>query len=86
MIEYDGAYWHSVHAKCSSTSEKSRDLLVGGCVVVRLREDDVPSLAIDHPRYREMRVHSTVPRPRKVMVDIHAWLRGLRISRATIRG
>ncbi|KXF53749.1 hypothetical protein AXA44_43520 [Rhodococcus sp. SC4] len=60
---------------------KSSDLLAAGCVVARLREDDLPSLAIDHPHYREVRVHSTVPRPRKVMEDIHNWLRELRPGR-----
>ncbi|RZL75211.1 MAG: hypothetical protein EOP32_31935 [Rhodococcus sp. (in: high G+C Gram-positive bacteria)] len=86
VIEYDGAYWHSADAKVLVDQRKSRDLLAAGCVVVRLREDDLPSVAIDHRRYREVRVHSTVPRPRKVMEDIHDWLRGLRLRRATIRG
>ena len=81
VIEYDGAYWHSADAKVLVDQRKSRDLLAAGCVVVRLREDDLPSLAIDHPRYREVRVHSTMPRPRKVIADIHDWVRGLKSHR-----
>ena len=45
-----------------------------GFVVVRLREDDLPPLAIDHPRYLELRVYSAAPRPRAVMEEIRDWL------------
>ena len=53
------------------------DLLAAGWVVVRLREDNLPPLAIDNPRYREIRVHSAVPRPRTVMEEIRDWVAGL---------
>ena len=42
--------------------------------MVRLREDDLPPLAIDHPRYRELRVYSAAPRPHAVMEEIRDWL------------
>jgi len=44
---------------------------------VRLREDDLPALEIDHPRYREVRVHSSVARPGPVMEDIRDWVTDL---------
>ena len=56
---------------------KSEDLLTTGCVVVRLREDDLPPLAINHPRYRELRVYSAAPRPHAVMEEVRDWLAGL---------
>ena len=77
VIEYDGAYWHRAPAKVLVDERKSRDLLAAGCLVVRLREDDLPALGIDHPRYREVRVHSTVARSGPVMEDIHDWVMGL---------
>ena len=74
VIEYDGAYWHSAAAKVIVDERKSLDLLAAGCVVVRLREDNLPPLAIDNPRYREIQVHSTVPRPHTVMEEVRDWL------------
>jgi hypothetical protein len=56
VIEYDGAYWHSAAAKVLVDERKSLDLLSAGCLVVRLREDNLPPLAIENPRYREIRV------------------------------
>lgn len=77
VIEYDGAYWHASPEKIVTDERKTRDLLAAGYVVVRLREDDLPPLAIAHPRYRELRVYSTAPRPRAVMEEIRDWVRGL---------
>jgi hypothetical protein len=74
VIEYDGAYWHGAPAKILIDERKSQDLLAAGYLVVRLREDGLPGLAIDHPRYREVRVYSTAPRPRRVMEEIQAWM------------
>ncbi|MFZ2527493.1 MAG: zinc-ribbon domain-containing protein [Rhodococcus sp. (in: high G+C Gram-positive bacteria)] len=77
VIEYDGAYWHRADAKILVDQRKSLDLLAAGCMVVRLREDDLPSLGIEHPRYLEIRVHSTAPRPRMVTDGIHDWVNAL---------
>ena len=77
VIEYDGAYWHSAEAKLLVDGRKSLDLLAAGCVVVRLREDNLPSLAIDSPRYREIQVRSTVSPSRTVMEEIRDWVAGL---------
>lgn len=74
VIEYDGAYWHRADAKVQVDVSKSRDLLAAGYYVARLREDDLPSLGIEHPRYQEFRVYAIAPRPREVMEDIRSWL------------
>lgn len=74
VIEYDGAYWHRAEAKILVDQRKSEDLLAAGYAVVRLREDDLPVLGIEHPRYREIRVYSAAPRPDKVLGDIHDWV------------
>ena len=77
VIEYDGAYWHASPEQMVVDERKTRDLLAAGYVVARLREDDLPPLAIDHSRYRELRVYSTAPRPRAVMEEIRDWVRRL---------
>lgn len=74
VIEYDGAYWHSAPAKVLIDERKSRDLLAAGYAVVRLREDDLPELGIDHPLYREIRVLSHLPRPDAVMTTVRSWV------------
>ncbi len=77
VIEYDGAYWHAAEAKRLVDERKSQDLLAAGHLLVRLREDDLPPLFIDHPRYREIRVYSTAPRPHAVMNHIRDWIEQL---------
>ena len=76
-IEYDGAYWHRAPAKVLVDERKSLDLLAAGFAVVRLREDDLPSLGIDHPLYREVRVYSTAPRAAAIMAEVHEWASSL---------
>jgi hypothetical protein len=77
VMEYDGAYWHSAPAKVVTDVRKTTDLLEAGHLVVRLREDDLPPLGIDHPHYNEVRVYSTAPNPGKAMDEIAEWLDGL---------
>ncbi|RSN39295.1 lysine biosynthesis protein LysW [Amycolatopsis sp. WAC 04197] len=72
VIEYDGAYWHA--DKSEVDERKSRDFLDAGYPVVRLREDGLPPLPVNHPEYREFGVLSTAPRPAEVMQKIQAWL------------
>lgn len=74
VIEYDGEYWHKAPAKVMVDERKSRDLLAAGYAVVRLRENDLPALSVTDPRYCEIRVYSTAPRPEAVMADISAWV------------
>ena len=74
LIEYDGSYWHSPLAKQLIDERKSLDLLAAGHAVVRLREDGLPTLGIEHPCYREILVYSTAPQPRQVMEDIQDWV------------
>lgn len=73
VIEYDGSYWHSAPAKRLVDERKSRDLLAAGYVVVRLREDDLPSLEIADKHYREIRVYSSAPQPDQIMDQIRVW-------------
>jgi hypothetical protein len=77
VVEYDGAYWHAAPAKVLVDECKSQDLLAAGCLVVRLREDDLPPLVINHPMYRELRVYSAAPRPHAVMEEIRDLVAGL---------
>lgn len=76
IIEYDGAYWHSAAAKVLTDERKTVDLLAAGYHVVRLREDDLPSLAVTHRHYSEIRVYSTAPRPQATMLEVQKWLAG----------
>ena len=79
-IEYDGAYWHAPDAKILVDQSKSRDLIAAGYLVVRLREDDLPPLGIDHPRYLEVTVYSTVPRPAEAISKIVQWIGNLDVQ------
>ncbi|WP_424348541.1 hypothetical protein [Kocuria sp. CH-021] len=74
VIEYDGAYWHRAEAKTLTDRSKSTDLLAAGYALVRLREDELQPLGIDHPRYLEIPVYSKATRPREVMAEIGRWL------------
>jgi hypothetical protein len=80
VMEYDGAYWHSAPAKILTDARKTADLLAAGHLVVRLREDDLPPLEIDHPRYHEVRVYSAAPQPQKTMEEVSAWLDALELA------
>jgi len=81
-IEYDGAYWHRPEAKVLADKSKSLDLLAAGYLVIRLREDDLPSLEIDDPRYVELRTYSTAPQPEKIIAEAAQWHRGVVTSGA----
>lgn len=74
VIEYDGSYWHSPPPKQLIDERKTLDLLAAGYVVVRLRENDLPTLGIENPHYRELRVYSSAPQPLVVMQEIRDWL------------
>ncbi|WP_139164212.1 hypothetical protein [Arthrobacter sp. ok362] len=62
------------------TSTPTLTALAAGYLVVRLREDDSPSLEIDDPRYHEVRVYSAAPRPQRTMDEVSAWLDGLKLA------
>lgn len=72
LVEYDGSYWHADKAK--TDRDKSRDLLAAGAVVVRLREEPLPSLEIDSPDYLELPVDATASQMAAVIASIHTWL------------
>lgn len=72
LIEYDGSYWHA--SKADVDLDKSCDLLAAGALVVRLREAPLPALGIEDPKYLELRVHSTMPEPQRIVQAIREWL------------
>lgn len=71
-IEYDGSYWH--RDKVALDTDKTRDLLTAGYLVVRLREDPLPSLRIDDPRYLELVTYAAAADPDAIMIQIRQWL------------
>lgn len=71
IVEYDGAYWH--RDKMDTDRRKSQDLLEADYKVVRLRENGLPSLGIDHPHYLELPVYSSAPDADGTMARILAW-------------
>lgn len=73
-IEYDGSYWHAPEAKQLVDKAKTRDLLAAGYLMVRLREDGLPTLGIVDPEYLELQVYSVAPRPETTMVAIAQWV------------
>ncbi|NSX37139.1 zinc-ribbon domain-containing protein [Pseudarthrobacter oxydans] len=74
VIEYDGAYWHGHPSKVLVDEHKTRDLLEAGYLVVRLREDDLPALDIQHHHYQELRVYSAAPKPQEVVKAVQEWV------------
>lgn len=74
VIEYDGAYWHRAEAKMLVDDRKTQDLLADGYRVVRLREDDLAFLELEHTRLLQLQVHSSAARPHDVMAKVAAWL------------
>lgn len=71
-IEYDGSYWH--RDKVALDTDKTRDLLAAGYLVVRLREDPLPPLSIDDDGYLELTAFATSPDPSTAMAEIARWL------------
>jgi rubredoxin len=74
VVEYDGAYYHQPEANVLRDHSKTRDLLAAGHRVVRLRENDLVFLDIDHPDLLQLKVLATAPRSAEVMVSISKWL------------
>lgn len=73
-IEYDGAYWHQGEEKAAVDIRKTTDLLSAGFLVVRLREDDLPPIALKHPRMIQMRVYSSAPTIEETLRTILGWV------------
>ncbi|MFQ6226270.1 zinc-ribbon domain-containing protein [Nocardia sp. NPDC002869] len=57
LIEYDGAYWH--RNKIDKDTAKTRSLIQAGYHIVRVREGDLPDLALDSPRLLQVRRQSS---------------------------
>jgi len=74
VVEYDGVYWHLPADKQAVDRRKSLDLIAASYTVVRLREEGLPALSVDGPRYREYTVSPSKPRPGEVISEIRDWL------------
>ena len=65
-VEYDGSHWHGAkldkpgkRTRLSRDVEKTRALLAAGYLVVRIRENELPHLPIEHPDLRQ--ISFTIP-------------------------
>jgi hypothetical protein len=74
VIEYDGAYWRAPPAKQLVDERKTLDFLAAGYRVVRLREDPLPILGIEHPHLLQTWVYPSAHQPEKVIAQIVDWL------------
>jgi hypothetical protein len=74
VLEYDGVYWHSAEDKQAVDRRKSKELIDAGYVVVRLREEGLPTLAISDPHYKEFTVSPSRPRPAETVQEVLDWL------------
>lgn len=54
VVEYDGSHWHATPAKRASDIAKTHALLDAGYVVVRVRENALPHLPIEHPSLMQL--------------------------------
>lgn len=73
VIEYDGAYWHG--DKRDIDTDKSLDLLAAGYLVVRLREQPLEPLALQHNDYLDVPVSPSVANPAGALRVVAEWLR-----------
>ena len=73
VIEYDGRRWHAAEDRRIVDTRKTMDLLDAGYTVVRLREDGLESLHIQHPNYREINVSASSPKPSDVINAVKLW-------------
>ena len=72
VVEYDGEYWHA--DKLDVDKRKSEDLLDAGYLVIRLRENDLPSLNLNQQGYTELRVDSQKPNVKDIGEAIAEWV------------
>lgn len=56
VIEYDGSFWHDREVSFSRDLDKTNSLLAHNYLVVRLRENSLPLLEIDHPNLLQLNV------------------------------
>lgn len=71
LIEYDGSYWHAPKAVVDEA--KTRDLLMAGALVVRLREEPLPLLELADPRLLQIVVPSGSHNLSEVLEQIRSW-------------
>lgn len=54
-IEYDGSYYHRGDAQIARDIDKTVALLEAGYFVIRIRENNLPYIDLDHPRLKQLR-------------------------------
>ncbi|WP_231925987.1 zinc-ribbon domain-containing protein [Micromonospora echinofusca] len=72
-VEYDGEYWH--RDKTALDLEKTADLLTSGHLVVRVRENDLPDLPIEHPHLLQTRHRPQFETAPPLAASIVTWAR-----------
>jgi len=79
VVEYDGAYFHGTHRPevWENDLAKTRALLDAGYLVVRLRENKLPLLDIEHSRLLQTNFPHTLreARSREQLVPVLEWLK-----------
>lgn len=75
VVEYDGIRWHRDEATFGVDGGKTRALLAMGYVVVRIRENALPFLTIQHPRLFQLSYRYKERTPTMLQVSISTTLR-----------
>lgn len=73
IIEYDGP-WDGDDWTRELDTDKSESWLAKGWLVVRLRDDSLPSLGIEHPHYLEVSCTADPRQPNVPLDQVRVWL------------
>lgn len=74
IVEYDGEYWHD--AKQDTDERKTRELIQAGYLVARIRENELPHLAMADPHLRQVSFWPAVGRVADTMQVLIDWAKG----------
>ena len=84
IVEYDGVWWHGNQRSLAVDESKTRALLEAGYVVVRIRENALPFLAIRDPRLLQLTYRNVDATPAakeesvaRTTRHVEAWFRTL---------
>lgn len=77
VIEYDGSFWHGQDASLARDLDKTNALLSHDYLVVRIRENSLPLLEIDHPNLMQLNVQYSKDDDKNLesaIEEIESWL------------
>lgn len=77
VIEYDGAYWHHRDSSRSRDVDKTTALLEHGYLVIRVRENSLPLLEMDHENLLQLNVQYSANEDtnlEEAISEIESWL------------